>query len=89
MYNNVVSGVFNKFTQNGISCLRFNFRGVGNSSGNHTAGTGELSDTKTCIDFLVNEKHFEKILICGYCFILLGWDVFILNSFPLFIIFLV
>jgi hypothetical protein len=68
MYNNVVSGVFNKFTQNGISCLRFNFRGVGKSSGKHTDGTGELIDTKTCIDFLLNEKHFEKIIICGYSY---------------------
>ncbi|MBY8987555.1 MAG: alpha/beta fold hydrolase [Candidatus Lokiarchaeota archaeon] len=68
MYNNVVSGVFNKFTQNGISCLRFNFRGVGNSSGNHTTGAGELIDTKTCIDFLLNEKNVEKIIICGYSY---------------------
>ncbi|GAH55932.1 unnamed protein product [marine sediment metagenome] len=68
MYNNVVSGVFNKFTQNGISCLRFNFRGVGKSSGKHTDGTGELNDAKTCIDFLLNEKHFEKIIICGYSY---------------------
>ena len=68
MYNNVVSGVFNKLTQNGISCLRFNFRGVGNSSGKHTDGTGELIDTKTCIDFLLNEKNCEKIIICGYSY---------------------
>jgi len=68
MYNNVVSGVFNKFSRNGISCLRFNFRGVGNSSGNHTTGSGELIDTKTCIDFLLNEKNCEKIIICGYSY---------------------
>ena len=72
MYNNVVSGVFNKFTQNGISCLRFNFRGVGRSSGNHTTGTGELIDTKTCIDFLLNEKNpanpdMIQLAIRKYC----------------------
>ncbi|NVM18949.1 MAG: alpha/beta fold hydrolase [Candidatus Lokiarchaeota archaeon] len=68
MYNNVVSAVFKKFIQNNISCLRFNFRGVGTSSGNHTTGAGELIDMKTCIDFLLNEKRFEKIIICGYSY---------------------
>jgi alpha/beta superfamily hydrolase len=30
--------------------MRFNFRGVGNSTGNHTSGKGELSDVQACID---------------------------------------
>jgi len=68
MYNNVVSGIFNNFIQNNISCLRFNFRGVGNSTGNHSNGTGELNDTKACVDFLVNEQNIEKLLIYGYSY---------------------
>ncbi|MHA2288923.1 MAG: alpha/beta hydrolase [Promethearchaeota archaeon] len=68
MYNNVVSGIFNIFTRNYISCLRFNYRGVGNSTGNHSNGKGELEDTKTCIDFLVNEKKIEKLIIFGYSY---------------------
>ena len=68
MYNNVVSGIFNGFIKNNISSLRFNFRGVGNSTGNHSNGKGELSDTKACIDFLVNEQNFNKILIYGYSY---------------------
>ena len=68
MYNNVVSSVFNMCVQNKISCLRFNFRGVGSSTGSHTSGKGELSDVKACIDFLINEKSIGNIIICGYSY---------------------
>ena len=68
MYNNVVSGVFIKLIKNDIPCLRFNFRGVGKSTGNHSDGQGELSDVKACIDFLIKEKNHEKIIICGYSY---------------------
>lgn len=68
MLNNVVSGLFNEFSNNNISCLRFNFRAVGRSTGTHTSGRGELSDTKACIDFLLNEKKIETIFICGYSY---------------------
>ena len=68
MYNNVVSSVFNKIINNEISCLRFNFRGVGKSTGNHSGGPGELSDVKACIDFLTNKKNYERIIICGYSY---------------------
>jgi alpha/beta superfamily hydrolase len=68
MYNNVVSEVFNNFINNNISCLRFNFRAVGRSTGKHSSGRGELSDAKTFIDFLINEKKIEKIFICGYSY---------------------
>jgi len=68
MFNNVVSGVFNKLVRNNISCLRFNFRGVGRSTGSHSDGTGELGDVHACIDFLINEKKYEKIFLCGYSY---------------------
>jgi alpha/beta superfamily hydrolase len=68
MYNNVVSGVFNKFVKNDISCMRFNFRGVGHSTGNHTNGKGELSDVKACIDHLTQILQFDRLFICGYSY---------------------
>ena len=68
MYNNVVSEVFDIFKNNDISCLRFNFREVGKSTGKHSSGRGELSDVKACIDFLINIKKIEKIFICGYSY---------------------
>ena len=68
MFNNVVSGVFNKLVRNKVSCMRFNFRGVGRSTGTHSNGTGELSDVHACIDFVINERKFEKIFLCGYSY---------------------
>ena len=68
MYNNVVSAVFNIFMSNDISCLRFNFRAVGKSTGTHSSGRGELSDVKACIDFLINNEKVEKVFICGYSY---------------------
>ena len=66
--NNVVSSIFQKLIKSDISSLRFNFRGVGRSTGSHSGGKGELSDVKACIDFLINDKHVEMILICGYSY---------------------
>ncbi len=68
MFNNVVSEVFNKLVRNKISCMRFNFRGVGRSTGSHSDGTGELSDVYACVDFVINERKLEKIFLCGYSY---------------------
>jgi len=68
MYNNIVSAIFNIFIKNDISCIRFNFRAVGRSTGTHSNGRGELSDVQACINFLVNEKYLKKIIICGYSY---------------------
>ncbi len=68
MHNNVVSGAFNAFINADISCMRFNFRAVENSTGEHSDGEGELSDVKACVDFLKNEKKLENIFICGYSY---------------------
>ncbi len=68
MYNNVVSGVFKVFIDNNIAVLRFNFRGVGKSTGHHTNGEGEVSDVKACVDFLIHNLNMAAIIICGYSY---------------------
>ena len=68
MHNNVVNAIFNNLIDNKISCLRFNFRAVGMSTGSHSSGEGELSDVKVCIDFLINKEKAEKIIVCGYSY---------------------
>ena len=68
MLNNVVTGIFNSLIKNEITCLRFNFRGSGRSTGDHGDGEEERTDVKACINFLLNEKNIEKLLICGYSY---------------------
>lgn len=68
MHNNVVSGVFNALKKQHIPCLRFNFRGIGHSTGIYSGGSGELEDVSSCVDYLVNEKDQESVLICGYSY---------------------
>ncbi|MHA1804902.1 MAG: alpha/beta hydrolase [Promethearchaeota archaeon] len=68
MHNNVVSAIFEKCVEENISCLRFNFRGVGKSTGTHSNGRGELSDVKACIDFLVKKKQKARVGIIGYSY---------------------
>lgn len=68
MHNNVVSGVFNELIDQNIPSLRFNFRGIGNSTGTHSGGSGELEDVKSCMDYLLNEKDQNTVLICGYSY---------------------
>ncbi|MCP4763507.1 MAG: alpha/beta fold hydrolase [archaeon] len=64
----IVSGVHHKFIKSDISSFRFNFRGVGRSTGSHTSGRGELSDVKACIDYLLNDKGIQRLFICGYSY---------------------
>ena len=68
MQNNVVSGVYNKLIKSDVPCLRFNFRGVGKSTGSYSGGIGELNDVKVCVDFLIDEKNHERIILCGYSY---------------------
>ena len=68
MYNNVVSSIFNNVINHNLGTFRFNFRGVGKSTGSHSNGQGELSDVKGCIDFLTNNLKINSILICGYSY---------------------
>ena len=40
------------FSDNGFSSLRFNFRGVGKSDGEHDGSEGELADSAIALDWL-------------------------------------
>ncbi|MHA1148126.1 MAG: alpha/beta hydrolase [Promethearchaeota archaeon] len=68
MWNNVVTGIFKALIAEDISCLRFNFRAVGKSTGDHSSSEEERKDVKACVDFLIAQKNYKKILICGYSY---------------------
>src|SRR5687768_184550 len=50
MQSNVVSAVFRSGPGMGVAVLRFNFRGVGASSGHHDGGPGERADLRAVVD---------------------------------------
>ena len=52
MNNKVVYQLFHAFVRRGYAVLRFNFRGVGRSQGEHDAGIGELSDAAAALDWI-------------------------------------
>src|SRR5579872_7213903 len=52
MNNKIVYKLYQTFTENGFSALRFNFRGVGKSQGKYDEGIGEMTDAATALDWL-------------------------------------
>jgi hypothetical protein len=70
MYNNVVSAICQGLAQESIATLRFNFRGVGQSEGNHEEGVGEQDDVTAALDFLQSSDGVDKgrLGLAGYSF---------------------
>ncbi len=67
MYNNVVETLCNVFSSCDYSTLRFNFRGVGESTGIYDEGREEKQDVLSACKFLKNQG-VEKIVLAGYSF---------------------
>ena len=70
MHNNVVMGVCRELVSHGVAVLRFNFRGVGASSGAHDQGRGEVDDALAAMGFLaaLPELAGRAIGLAGYSF---------------------
>ncbi|MDL2268511.1 alpha/beta hydrolase [Desulfosarcina sp. OttesenSCG-928-A07] len=67
MNNSVVSAIATAYQQCGFSVLRFNFRGVGASTGTYGEGIGEQEDVAAAVDF-VRQKGISRIHLSGYSF---------------------
>ena len=68
MHNNVVSALFRAAPGLGVAALRFNFRGVGASTGGHEAGAGERDDLRAALDHCADESASLPLAIAGYSF---------------------
>ncbi len=69
MNNKVVYRLFHTFIKNGFSAMRFNFRGVGRSSGIFDHGMGELIDAATALDWLQNaNSDASSYWVAGFSF---------------------
>lgn len=68
MHNKVVFRAAAALNDAGLTTLRINFRGVGQSTGAHDFGNGELDDVKVGLSYLAEHYPSQKITVCGFSF---------------------
>jgi alpha/beta superfamily hydrolase len=70
MDNNVVMTACRSLNERGIAALRFNFRGAGNSEGEHDGGDAETEDVRAALAHLSSlpEIDNDRIGLIGYSF---------------------
>ncbi len=69
MRNNVVDAIEEGFAQCGFTTLKFNFRGVGGSTGSYDEGNGEGKDVAAACRFLrENAEIRDNLVLAGYSF---------------------
>lgn len=69
MDNNVVDAIERGFSEKGFTTLKFNFRGVGASSGYYDEGNGEVRDVMAASNYLKKIlKEDAHIVLAGYSF---------------------
>lgn len=68
MHNKVVFRVAQALGERGMPVLRFNFRGVGRSSGRFDEGRGERDDVRAALDFLAAAYPHSALCLAGFSF---------------------
>ncbi len=68
MHNKVVFRAGAALNDAGLITLRINFRGVGQSTGEHDEGRGEREDVRAGLDYLAANYPGQEITLCGFSF---------------------
>lgn len=68
MHNKVVFRAAAALNDAGLTVLRINFRGVGQSTGVHDEGRGEVDDVRSGLDYLSQQYPGLRIFLCGFSF---------------------
>lgn len=68
MHNKVVFRAAAALNDAGLITLRINFRGVGQSSGIHDEGRGEVEDVREGVKYLTTNFAGLPITLCGFSF---------------------
>ena len=68
MNNNVVYRVAKALEERGTAVLRFNFRGVGRSTGSYGEGIAEAEDVRAALDFMAARHPTLPLWLAGFSF---------------------
>lgn len=68
MHNKVVFKAAQTLQSLNIPALRFNFRGVGHSTGSYDEGRGEQDDVRYALDFLSHRYPGVPVILAGFSF---------------------
>jgi uncharacterized protein len=68
MHNKVVFRVAQALGDVGMPTLRFNFRGVGHSTGYYDEGRGEADDVRAALDYLAARYPALPLCLAGFSF---------------------
>lgn len=68
MNNKVVTTMYRFARDAGMHVVRFNFRGVGQSTGDHDYAVGEVEDALTVIQWATAQSNARKIWLGGFSF---------------------
>lgn len=68
MNNKVVTTVFRAFQSCGLNAVRFNYRGVGNSTGEYGKGIGESADCLAVVNWVKTQRPNDAIVLAGFSF---------------------
>ena len=68
MENKIVTTLAKTFAELGFAALRFNFRGVGASSGEFDDGNGEVEDALTVTRYALSEYGDLPLILSGFSF---------------------
>src|ERR1044071_7307390 len=68
MHNKVVFRAASALNDAGLTVLRINFRGVGQSTGTHDEGRGERDDARAGLDYLREQYPNQPITLAGFSF---------------------
>jgi alpha/beta superfamily hydrolase len=65
MHNKVVYRAAAGLIEAGLITLRFNFRGVGDSTGEHDDGNGEKDDVRDALNYLTENERVVRLVSIG------------------------
>jgi uncharacterized protein len=63
----LIGAIAKRAIESGVDVLRFNFRGVGESTGSYGGGLAEIEDVTAAVDFM-RDRHTPLIGVAGWSF---------------------